>query len=180
MSSLPAQVAILLCAVALLAIVLPRVLPLAVVRLLPLLSSTVSLMWAADEYMFLSAWLSPSYRDQANALLPAWFSVWGAMGSKVLFSSFPLSLAAAMANALTSAAAPRWYAIGLCFVMAHFAYAPTALKWLAAFRKDEPDRRPTESLRSWVDMHVLRSLTADLPALVCFATALVESMQHVA
>ncbi|CAJ2508286.1 Uu.00g094720.m01.CDS01 [Anthostomella pinea] len=187
MSSLARQLLILTSGIALLAIGLPHLLPFSLLRLAPLISSTVNLMWAADEYMFLSAWLPAAYRTDADALLPRWFRVWGPMGSLVLFSSFPFSLGAAIANLLTSrdtsaaVGAAKWYWAGLVFTTAHFGYAPRALRLLKAIRKGkEEGGDPTGSMRRWIGMHLLRVVTADLPAFLCFATAVLSAMRVVA
>lgn len=185
MPSTRAQFLILTSGIALLAIFLPYVLTLKILRLTPLISSTVNLMWAVDEYMFLSSWLSPSYRDQANALLPDWFATWSRMGSLVLFSSFPFSLGSGIANVLTSretnaaSGALKWYWAGLIFTFAHFLFAPKALKLLAAIRHGEPKGNATESMRLWIAMHSIRIAVADLPAFLAFATALLTTIQEV-
>lgn len=162
-----------------------HLLPLKLLRLSPFFSATINLMWAADEYMFLSSWLSPSYRNQANALLPAWFATWGPMGTLVLFSSFPFSLCTGIANILTSREtsrlndASKWYWAGLAFTLAHFGFAPKALGLLAAIRKGEPKGNATESMRQWIAMHLLRVAIADFPAFVFFGTALLTAIQEV-
>lgn len=185
MSSFIQQLVILLSGISLIAALLPRLAPLSFLRLAPLITSTINLMWAADEYMFLSSWLPTSYREQAQTLLPLWFATWGPMGSMVLFTSFPFSLGAGIANILTSqdtnaaSGALKWYWAGLFFTMVHFCYAPKALGLLAAIRKPPPAGNPTESMRQWIAMHLLRVVTADAPAFLSFATAVLTSIQLV-
>ena len=60
--------------------------PLAILRLIPLVSSTVSLQWAVDEFQFLSSWTDladvqcvQSPMDY-NHCLAQWFSIWGIKG----------------------------------------------------------------------------------------------------
>jgi len=183
---LATQLLLLISGITFLAILLPYLLPLKLLRLFPLLSATVNLMWAADEYMFLSSWLSSTYRTQANALLPAWFATWGRMGSYVLFTSFPLSLGSAIANIVTSrqmssaSGALIWYCAGFMFTTVHFAFGPKALGLLAAIRNGEPKGNATESLTSWIEMHLIRVVVADLPAFLCFVMALLTAVQKVA
>jgi hypothetical protein len=185
MPSLLTQLFVLTSGIALLTILLP-LLPLKCLRILPLISSTINLMWAADEYMFLSSWLVPAYQPQADSLLPAWFSTWGPMGSRVLFSSFPFSISSGIANLLTAkwtlkaSGALKWYRGGLLFTFVHFWYAPKALGLLGRIRRGEPEGRPTESMRAWIEMHLWRTLTADGPAFLCFAMGAVMAIQDVA
>jgi hypothetical protein len=186
MAGVPQQLMLLLIGIAVIATLLPRLVPLGFVRMLPLISSTVSLMWAADEYMFLSSWLPTAYHEQAQALLPLWFATWGRMANWVLFSSFPISLGAAIANVTTSRAtsgasgALMWYYAGLFFTSAHFFYGPKALGLLAAIRKPAPAGNPTASLSQWITMHLTRVVTADAPAFLAFATAVLTSIQVIA
>jgi hypothetical protein len=186
MSPFSQQLVILLSGIAIIAVLLPRLVPLNLLRLTPLITSTINLMWAADEYMFLSSWLSTSYREQAQKLLPLWFATWGPMGSKVLFSSFPFSLGAVIGNILTSrdtiaaSGALKWYWAGLIFTMVHFVFAPKALRLLAAINKAAPAGSPTESLRHWIAMHLIRVVTADATAFLAYATAVRTTMQVVA
>jgi len=64
--------------------------------------------------------------------------------------------------------------------MVHFFYAPRALRLLAAIRKPPPAGNPTESMRQWIAMHLIRVVTADAPAFLSFATAVLTAIQVVA
>jgi hypothetical protein len=147
-------------------------------RLFPVMSSLVSLMWAVDEYQFLSSWMNPTYRTKANSLLPAWFATWGKMGSLVLFTSFPLSLTTGIGNffvnskGLRSNGALKWYWLGVAFTASHLlVYGRTALGLLANIRNDEPKGNPTESMGKWLRMHAMRAFTSDVPAFISFTVA---------
>ncbi|KAJ7668314.1 hypothetical protein B0H17DRAFT_1087740 [Mycena rosella] len=146
-------------------------------RIFPVISSTVNLMWALDEYAFLGSWMNPAYRAQADALLPPWFKTWGAKGTWVLITGFPMSLSAGLANAfihratLQASGALKWYWLGVGFTVAHFFYGPTALRLLKAIRDGEPDGKPTQSMGQWLRMHATRTATTDLPAFICFTIA---------
>ncbi|OCF33540.1 hypothetical protein I316_04612 [Kwoniella heveanensis BCC8398] len=176
--------------------VVPPLLPVNLLRVVPLVSSTMSLQWAVDEYQFLSSWMEPSYRSQADALLPAWFKTWAAQSSTVLFTTFPWSAGAGITNlwllrnssfslgfpfgsgSSSSAAAisgdgiaKTWYAAGVFFAFAHMFFGPKALGLLKKIREGEPAGRPTTSLATWLKMHTIRAFVADLPAVICFAIA---------
>jgi hypothetical protein len=164
--------------IATLTILLPRLLPLKLLRLSPIISSTISLQFAYDEYTFLSCWMQPSYRPEANALLPAWFTSWGPWGTKVVFGSFTFSLASGLANLFTGRGVEEatvgryWYAAGFVFAAAHlFIFGVKALKLLAMIRGGKPEGESTVSMGKWLEMHLLRSVTVDLPAVICFVVA---------
>lgn len=148
-------------------------------RLCPVISSTASLLWAYDEYAFFSAWMHPAYRAQADALLPSWFKTWAPKGTRVLFTSFPMSLITGIATtfahreSLEASGALKWYWLGVFFAFAHFFYGPTALGLLKAIREGEPNGQTTVSMGKWLRMHKLRTITTDLPAFICFTIAAV-------
>jgi len=151
-------------------------------RLCPIISSTTSLVWAYDEYTFLGAWMNPTYRAQADALLPPWFITWAPKGTRVLFTSFPISLIAGIANAYTHRAsleatgALKFYWLGVFFALAHFFYGGMAVRLLKAIRNGEPEGKTTKSMGDWLRMHWARTFTTDLPAVICFTIAAVVAL----
>ncbi|WWD05704.1 hypothetical protein V865_003785 [Kwoniella europaea PYCC6329] len=162
----------------------PPLLPIPILRLVPIISSTVSLQWAVDEYQFLSSWQPHSYREQANDLLPRWFRTWGPKGTIILFSSFPWSAGAGLTNLYTLRNTPwrvggakMFYAFGVGLAFGHMIFGPKALGLLEKIRNGEPSGRPTETLAEWLKMHVFRTFVTDLPAVVCFLLAGVKASQ---
>jgi hypothetical protein len=154
---------------------------LALLRLLPALNSTVILMFAFDEYLFLSRWMKPTYRAQANALLAPWFAHWLSPALYVIVGTFCFSFAISLANIFTSrealqlTGAEKWYWYGFAFQVAHFLYAPPIMKLLKAISEDQPKGDVTSSMKKWLRIHLARSLTTDLPAWVFFIVAEVSS-----
>jgi hypothetical protein len=170
----------------LLSIISLTLLPIKLLRLLPVISSTISMQFAYDEYAFLSCWMDTSYTAQANTLLPPWFKNWGPWGTNVVFGSFGLSLASGMANFLTGRERPEamvgryWYAAGFVFAAAHLlVFGQKALKLLAMIRGGKPGGESTVSMGKWLEMHRLRSFVVDLPAMVCFVVAALSVMDIV-
>ncbi|KAF7370570.1 Integral membrane protein [Mycena sanguinolenta] len=122
--------------------------------------------------------MNPTYRAQADALLPSWFKTWAPHGTRVLVTSFPASLVAGLANAYTlrhheATYAMPFYCLGTFFALAHFFYGPRALRLLKAIRNAEPEGRTTKSMGDWLRMHSVRTVTTDLLAFVCFTVAAV-------
>lgn len=163
---------------------MPSTTGLALLRLLPALNSTVILMFAFDEYLFLSRWTKPTYRAQANALLAPWFAHWLSPALYVIVGTFSFSFALSLANIFTSRAAlqavgaEKWYWCGFAFQLSHFLYAPAIVPLLKAIPEDQPKGDVTSSMKRWLRIHLARSLTADLPAWVFFIVAKVASEQH--
>ncbi|KAF5724624.1 hypothetical protein FMUND_667 [Fusarium mundagurra] len=157
-------------------------LPTKLLRLLPVISSIVSLQFAYDEYAFLSCWTTRQYRAQANELLPLWFTNWGPWGTKVVFGSFALSLASGIANAVSSGARSivLFYSAGTLFAAGHLLiFGPKAIDLLAKIRRNDANAPSTASLELWLEMHLTRSLVLDLPAVGCFITGLLLALESV-
>jgi hypothetical protein len=147
-------------------------------RLLPVLSSTVTLMFAIDEHIFLGTWTRPSMHDKANAHLPAWFQLWGRRGRWVIILGYPANYALALLNLamardeLYSTGSTKWYLLGFLFSFGHIGiYGSTAMKLLADIRNGIPRGNVTHSMAVWLKMNWLRALTTDLPAWICFIIA---------
>ncbi|KAF5648548.1 hypothetical protein F52700_864 [Fusarium sp. NRRL 52700] len=162
------------------------ILPTKLLRLLPVISSIVSLQFAYDEYAFLSCWTIRQYRVQANELLPLWFTNWGPWGTKVVFGSFTLSLASGIANTITSwngtgaGSVIFFYLAGTLFAAGHLLiFGPKAINLLARIRRNDAYASSTASLELWLEMHLTRSLLLDLPAVGFFITGLLLAMESV-
>ena len=160
-------------------------------RVVPLISSTVSLQWAVDEYQFLSSWTDLSDASTAattgtgdsdiDRTLSGWFRLWGKKGTRVLMTSFPSSIGFGLANVLSLHNNPlslditnarTLYALGSVFALGHMVYGRKALGLLKEIREGGEDKTSVKSLKDWLAMHTLRSFTTDTWAVVCFAGAL--------
>ncbi|EWG55463.1 hypothetical protein FVEG_13460 [Fusarium verticillioides 7600] len=176
------QITWLLISIIVLSSLLSLVLPTKLLRLLPVISSIVSLQFAYDEYAFLSCWTIRQYRAQANELLPLWFTNWGPWGTKVVFGSFTLSLASGIANIVTSGAQSvvLFYLAGTVFAAGHLLiFGPKAVGLLARIRRNDTNASSTASLELWLEMHLTRSLVMDLPALACFITGFLLATERI-
>jgi hypothetical protein len=158
-------------------------LALRVLRLLPVITSTISLMFAVDEHIFLGTWMHPSLRDTANAHLPAWFQRWGRRGRWPIIVGYPVNFALAILNLLVARkdlqnkGAATWYGLGLMFSLGHIMiFGKGALKLLKEIREDIPKGNSTYSMGVWLRMNWLRALTTDLPALLCFIVAALKTL----
>jgi hypothetical protein len=177
------QIIWLLVSIIILSSLFALLLPTKILRLLPVISSIVSLQFAYDEYAFLSCWTMPQYRAQANELLPLWFTNWGPWGTKVVFESFTLSLASGIANVVTSwngRSFVLFYVAGTLLAAGHLlVFGPRAIDLLAKIRRNDGNASSTASLELWLEMHLTRSLVLDLPAVGCFITGFLVATESV-
>lgn len=144
-------------------------------HLLPVLSSTVTLMFAIDEHIFLGTWTRPSFHDTTNEHLPSWFKLWGRRGRWVIILGYPINYALALLNIifgyseLHAAGATKWYILGLLFSIGHIAiYGPGAIKLLDDIKNGVPKGNVTQTMETWLVMNWKRALTTDFPAWICF------------
>jgi hypothetical protein len=150
-------------------------------RLLPVLSSSVTLMFAVDEHIFLGTWMHPEYRARANAHLPDWFTHWGRRGRWVILLGYPANYSLAVLNLLVarrdSGGSLPWYGLGLLFSFCHIAiFAKRALGLLADIKADRPKGNSTHSMGVWLKMNWVRALVTDFPAWVCFIVAALKAL----
>jgi hypothetical protein len=157
--------------------------PIRILRILPVITTTVSLMFAVDEHIFLGTWMAPTFRDRANAHLPAWFQLWGRRGRWVIILGYPANYALGILNLLVDrrqlklVGAEKWYWMGLLFSVGHIAiYGKRALGLLADIRGDVPKGNSTYSMGAWLRMHTIRTFTTDLPALACFVVGALKAL----
>lgn len=150
-------------------------------RLLPVLSSGVTLMFAVDEHIFLGTWTRPTLRDRANDNLPAWFQLWGRRGRWPIILGYPINYSLALLNLAVARnelhGSAKWYFLGFLFSLGHIAiYAKGAPKLLADIKNDVPRGNNTYSMEVWLKMNLVRALTTDLPAWVCFIVAALKAL----
>lgn len=152
-------------------------------RLLPVLTSTITLQFALDEHIFLGTWMQPSFRSQANTHLPAWFTHWGRRGRWIIILGYPANYILAILNLLLSreqvlaSGADKWYMLGLLFSAGHIAiFGKRAIKLLAEIKNDVPKGNSTYSMGVWLRMNWVRALVTDLPAWFCFIVAALKAL----
>jgi hypothetical protein len=151
-------------------------------RILPVVSSTVTLQFAVDEHIFLGTWVHPNFRDRANAHLPVWFYNWGRRGRWVIILGYPTNYALSILNFLIShdqlhtAGSEKWYWLGFMFSLGHMIYGPTALKLLSEIKNDVPKGNSTCSMGVWLKMNWTRALLTDFPAWIFFIVAALKTL----
>jgi hypothetical protein len=154
-----------------------------ILRILPVLGSTVTLMFAVDEHIFLGTWMHPDFRDRANAHLPGWFTHWGRRGRWVIILGYPFNFLVSIANLLVArhqlqaAGATPWYSLGFLFSFGHIAiFGFRALGLLADIRNDRPKGNSTYSMGVWLTMNWFRALVTDFPAWLFFIAGALKAL----
>jgi hypothetical protein len=154
-----------------------------VLRLLPVLTSAITLQFALDEHIFLGTWTRPEFRERANTHLPAWFYLWGRRGRWIILLGYPSNYTLAILNLLIArqelyaVSAAKWYALGLLFSFGHIAiYGKKAIGLLADIKADRPKGNSSHSMSVWLTMNWIRALTTDLPAWLCFIVAALKAL----
>lgn len=151
-------------------------------RVAPLLTSTSHLTYTISEDLYLRPFgsLRPDLRSEANRLIPAYRDRWFPRSLVVIFTLYPLGIAAAVANLVVEGSrldisgtsgtnhriAGYLYAAGAFFAALHFAFGPRDLSILK--RISEKDKDNEAAMADWVRMNLVRGLIADLPSWVCY------------
>lgn len=168
-------------------------------RLIPLVSSTIALQFAYDEYTFLSNFTqpaissSPTLSSHAASVLPVWFKRWGGLwghGVWVILICFPVTIISGLANYASLGPMPLmkypshllstrgWYAAGTLFATAHLlGWGNKALGLLERIWRDEPEGSAMPALEEWLEMHWTRSWAVDVPAFLCFLLGAWSSLE---
>ncbi|KAI0399503.1 hypothetical protein F4802DRAFT_602938 [Xylaria palmicola] len=153
--------------------------PLVLLRVAPVLTSTMAMRYAHDQWLFLDNLLAPPHRDKANEIVPSYFKTFFMRGIWDIGILYTLTMATGITNlsTRTAGAAWKWYAAGTALAVAHMAFVPFVMYKVKGLIDDEPKGRGNETLRKWLDVHTLRSCVADVPAWACFVIACLKSLQ---
>lgn len=146
-----------------------------ILHLVPVVTSTVSLWFAFDQYFFLGIFLHKDVEPGAKHVLTPY---WNAMISTSLsYVIAPLvgtlaSTAAIFTTISTELLRDKgsypWYIASLALAAGHFAFVPAVLPKIRSLSKGGL----TPALRQWMRIHVTRSVTVDL---FCWVACLVAS-----
>lgn len=151
---------------------------LTLLRLAPLLSSSFSLWYCVDQYLFFNNFIVPANRAKGSVLLPLYWQSFLTPGLACIFSLYGLSIATAAANLYLVPGNPsEWYAIGAGFAMAHFVFVPTVSKLIKAIIEDEGKGQSWKYQQTWLRVHAIRSIFVDFPGWLCFLTAVLQSLK---
>ncbi|KAH7035917.1 uncharacterized protein B0I36DRAFT_319377 [Microdochium trichocladiopsis] len=162
--------------------------PAVLLRVAPLITSTMAMRFSHDQYFMLDALLAPEHRNRANDLVPSYFRAFFSKGIWDIAALYTLTTATGLANILgagnaagvsPSSSARGWFIAGTTLAVLHMAFVPKIMWPVDALLKDEPKGHGNENLRKWLNVHVVRSWCVDIPAWACFVVACLQSLQVV-
>ena len=152
--------------------------PLKLLRLAPLILSTISLTNAHDHDLFFRTLSHPLCAAKTNAVIPPWMTVYMPRGGITIMTLYSSTLLLAIANVYTgNTEAARYYYAGMAFTIGHFLFAGRAIGLLNRMKNDGSKGKGSDDMAAWVRMNVLRTLTVDFPGWVCYLLAAMGSLQ---
>ncbi|KAI4191155.1 MAG: hypothetical protein L6R41_000292 [Letrouitia leprolyta] len=142
-------------------------------------------MYAFDHHSFFSAFLAPRLRAESSKFLPKWLQIFTVPAKWVIFLGYPTTLSFALTNyfstssqSLSFTSSERiWYLFGAAGTIAHFFFAPTALRLLGEMMDERQSDKCLGKMKEWLDMNIRRALVADIPAWVSFGIAISKAFR---
>lgn len=136
-----------------------------ILHLVPVITSTVSLWFAFDQYFFLGIFLHKDVEPSAkHVLTPYWNTM---IGTGLGFIIAPLVGTIASTTTILNTTSTEllqqrgsylWYVASIALALGHFAFVPVVLPKIRALS----DGGVTPALRQWMRIHITRSVTFDL------------------
>ncbi|KAI1386968.1 uncharacterized protein F4822DRAFT_445098 [Hypoxylon trugodes] len=153
----------------------------ALLYLTPLISSTCSLYFAWDQYLFLRIFLKKDIVIYANRLQASYWKTFFPEGAVAVVGLIGVTSGASFTLLRTSASLLRdkgsfyWYLAGGALALSHLLWAPPTLPLISTLQdeKKDPENAPS-ALRSWLTLHVARAIISDAP---CFVSCLVAAVK---
>ncbi|KAI0448935.1 hypothetical protein F5B21DRAFT_496011 [Xylaria acuta] len=152
--------------------------PLVLLRIAPVLTSTMAMRFSHDQWLFLDNFLAPGVRERANEIVPPYFKAFFMKGIWEIGILYTLTTATGISNICSKPnGAWKWYAAGTALAFSHMAFVPFIMYEVKGLIDDEPKGHGNETLRKWLNVHTLRSWAADIPAWACFVVACLKCLQ---
>jgi len=152
--------------------------PRTLLRTAPLVTSTCTLWYSLDQDFFLNIFLHPDHRTHSNEFLPSYFRVFFGPGTLRVLGILALTLTGGGYNILVGrrsglggSASMPWYTAGTLFAASHLLFVPAVAPKIQAIVEDTSRGSSTKDLKSWLNIHRLRTWTVDLASWACFAVA---------
>jgi hypothetical protein len=154
--------------------------PMALLRVAPLVTSTVAMQYSVDQHLFLNNFLAIKQETKTEAVVHPYFRRFFIRGFVVLAPAYTLSIAVGFINFyLRPNDFKSWYACGTAFALAHFAFVPKIMWKVEALTNEDNEvkHQGLEYLKDWLEIHAVRSLLVDFPAWLCFSLAALKSFR---
>jgi hypothetical protein len=110
--------------------------PLVLLRVAPIITSTMAMRFSHDQWFFLSNFFAPEHREQANYIVPSYFKTFFMKGIWDIGTLYTLTTASGISNFYSRPNdAWKWYAAGTAFAFFHMAFVPLVSKYYAVHIK---------------------------------------------
>lgn len=146
-----------------------------ILHLIPVVTSTVSLWFAFDQYFFLGLFLHKGVEPGAKHVLTPYWNTMIDTGLGYVVAPLIGTIASTIAILSTTSAellrakgSYPWYIAGAVLAAGHFAFVPAVLPKIRSLSSGGL----TPALRQWMRVHVTRSVTVDL---FCWVACLVAT-----
>lgn len=143
---------------------------------IPLISQSLTVFYALVEPTIFVPFLRAAKTDRAAAqrVTRLWWTHFTPLGLTTIFGvTLPAIGAGIYAARQLPSNSLEWklYTAGAAFGSGHFLFAPTIMKVINNVCDEEVEKKgeTMKYIRQWLRVHAVRTLVADLPALLCFA-----------
>lgn len=146
-----------------------------ILHLVPVVTSTVSLWFAFDQYFFLGIFLHKDVETGAKHVLTPYWNTMIGTGLGYVVAPLVSTIASTVAILSTTSAgllrdkgSYSWYVASAFFAAGHFAFVSAILPKI----RSQSNGGLTPALRQWMRVHITRAVTVDL---LCWVACLVAS-----
>jgi hypothetical protein len=150
--------------------------PVTLLRVAPVITSSFSLWYCWDQFMFFQNFIVPENRRLGSAFLPGYWKTFLTPGLTCIFTLYGATAMAAAGNIYRGSTAFWWYTAGVTLSVAHFTFAPFIIGPIEDIINDRAKGESWKDMQRWLRIHVARSLLVDFPAWVCYLLAAMQSL----
>ncbi|KAF7596956.1 hypothetical protein BBP40_011322 [Aspergillus hancockii] len=155
--------------------------PSSLLRVIPLATSTGSLVLATSELIFYSGLVQPPIRKKSDSILPSYWTYVFPRGVSLVLALNLTTISASICNIFKkgSRAGPlplsrtTFYWAGLVGAIGHLVFVPfVAPPIQRMIGNTDPEHETSKDMEIWLGIHRVRMLVADLPAWLAFVGAI--------
>ncbi|KAF5671216.1 integral membrane protein [Fusarium heterosporum] len=146
-----------------------------ILHLVPVVTSTVSLWFAFDQFFFLGIFLNEKVESHAKETITPYWNTMINTGLPIVIAPLLGTIASTAAilgttseEYLRNKGSFSWYIASTALAASHFAFVPIILPKIKGLQTGGL----TPTLRQWMRIHITRSVTVDL---FCWITCIVAS-----
>ncbi|KAF1808601.1 hypothetical protein P152DRAFT_424484 [Eremomyces bilateralis CBS 781.70] len=155
----------------------------------PLISTSCSLWFAADQHFFLQIFTRPECRERSNVLLPDYFRAFFSAGLPRVVGLLGITTWASVGSIwqarplLESHGSLKWYMATAALAVGHLVFVPAVAPRIQGIAEGGFERghgggqkSNVDLLREWLRINMVRTLTTDLGAWLCCLMAVSKTL----